>query len=153
MKIYKIYKDSSYINKLIYLRRRKFPRNKTTFNKKKILKDRQLVKNNILMDIVYYSGFTTNIKHAKHIILEGNILVNNNKLLQPNYKLKSGDIITCIDKKILLSYYLRRWNIIKLRKNRVKRWNKSNIRRFKQYKYLIGLNNVYKLSYNTVLFI
>ena len=53
----KINKNYSSVNKEIYLRKSKLTnsKNRSTFNTKKILKDRELSFKPILVDIVYYS--------------------------------------------------------------------------------------------------
>lgn len=116
MKIYKTYKNTSKLNKEIYLTKSLLPRNKnnSTYNLKKILKDRKLIFKPTLINIVYYSGFVKSIKEAKHIILNNYIKINNNIVNKPNIKIKSGDIIISTYKNTLLSYYERKFNIIKL---------------------------------------
>lgn len=149
MKIYKVYKDRSNINKNIYLTKGKLGRvkNRSTFNIKKILKDRELKYKPILCDIVYYSGFSNNIKEAKHNILTSNIKVNNIIINEPNYKLKSGDIVSCINNKVLLEYYNNRWNTIKI--NNIMKGKDIT---YKKYKFMYNTKNIHRISYNSILF-
>jgi ribosomal protein S4 len=110
MKSYKIYKDSSLITKEIYVKRSQLPkkRNNSTFNVKKVLKDRELDVSSRLLNIVFSSGFANSLCEAKHIILNGHIELNNKIVLIPDIKLKSGDIVTSNYSKTLLNYYNRR---------------------------------------------
>lgn len=114
MSIFKVYKDRSFVNKKIYLSKSKLPRtkNQSTFNTRKVLKDRELRFKPLLADIVYSSGFSRSFKDAKHMVLNNTIQVNDVTVTSPNLKIKSGDIIRCIDSRTLLSYYMQRWNCI-----------------------------------------
>lgn len=142
-KIYKIIKDSKLVTKEIYIKRSNLPktRNNSTFNIKKILKDRELKFENTLTDIVFSSGFVNSVKEAKHIILNNHIELNNKVINEPNTKVKSGDIITCKYNKTLLNYYNRRWNCIKFNNGYIK------------YKYLIPNKRIHRLSFNSVLWL
>lgn len=146
----KINKNYTSFNKEIYLSKLINSKNRSTYNTKKILKDRELSFKPILVDIVYYSGFSKSIKEAKHMILTNNIKINGNIINQPNIKIKSGDIITSINSKCLLSYYQQRWNCIKINPILDSRLKK---RMFKKFKYMIPNIHIHKLGYNTVLYI
>jgi ribosomal protein S4 len=110
MKSYKIYKDSNLITKEIYVKRSQLgkKRNNSTFNVKKVLKDRELDVSGTLLNIVFSSGFANSLCEAKHIILNGDIELNNKVVLIPGIKLKSGDIVRSNYNKTLLNYYNRR---------------------------------------------
>lgn len=146
----KINKNYTSFNKEIYLSKLINSKNRSTYNTKKILKDRELSFKPILVDIVYYSGFSKSIKEAKHMILTNNIKINGNIINKPNIKIKSGDIITSINSKCLLSYYQQRWNCIKINPILDSRLKK---RMFKKFKYMIPNIHIHKLGYNTVLYI
>lgn len=120
MKTFKIYKNNTHINSSIYFNKSNLPKNKnkSTYNLKKVLKDRTLTFKTILIDICFSSGFGNNINETKHLILNKCIKLNNNIVTQPNIKIKSGDIITCIDKRCLLNYYKQKWSVIKLNSGR-----------------------------------
>ena len=146
----KINKNYTSFNKEIYLSKLINSKNRSTYNTKKLLKDRELSFKPILVDIVYYSGFSKSIKEAKHMILTNNIKINGNIINKPNIKIKSGDIITSINSKCLLSYYQQRWNCIKINPILDSRLKK---RMFKKFKYMIPNIHIHKLGYNTVLYI
>lgn len=174
MKIYKIYKNTSRLNKEIYLTKNYLSKNKnnSTFNLKKILKDRELKFKPTLLNLVYYSGFVKSLKEAKHIILNNYIKLNNSFVNEPNIKIKSGDIIISTYKNTLLSYYERRWNIIKFNSRNKKSnnliklnkslltidkknyiLNKNIIRTYKKFKYMISKKRIHRLSYNSIIWI
>lgn len=145
MKSYKIYKESSLITKEIYVKRSQLPkkRNNSTFNVKKVLKDRELDVSNSVLNIVFSSGLSNSLSEAKHIILNGDIELNNKVVLIPWIKLKSGDILRSRNSKTLLNYYNRRWSMLKF-----------NVRRdYVKYKYLICDKKVHRLSYNSILWL
>jgi len=145
MKSYKIYKDSSLVTKEIYVKRSQLPkkRNNSTFNVKKVLKDRELDVSGTLLNIVFSSGFVNSLCEAKHIILNGDIELNNKVVLIPGIKLKSGDIVRSNSSKTLLNYYTRRWSILKF-----------TVRRdYIKYKYLICDKKVHRLSFNSILWL
>lgn len=58
---------------------------------------------NRLEFILLKSGVVLTGKHAKHLILKGGILINNRKVLTPNFKLKIGDLLTL--SKIYIFHY------------------------------------------------
>lgn len=144
-KTYKIYNNNKKITKEIYINKSQIPkkRNNSTYNLKKLLKDRELKFKPRLCDVVFSSGFVTSIEESKHIILNNNILLNNKVFNKPNKILKSGDIITCIYNKVLLNYYKRRWDILD--------FNKDNT--YIKYKYLISNKKIIRLSYNSILWL
>jgi len=145
MKSYKIYKDSSLLTKEIYVKRSQLgkKRNNSTFNVKKVLKDRELDVSGTLLNIVFSSGFANSLCEGKHIILNGHIELNNKVVLIPGIKLKSGDIVTSNYNKTLLNYYNRRWSMLKF-----------NIRRdYIKYKYLLSDKKVHRLSFNSILWL
>ena len=145
MKSYKIYKDSNLITKEIYVKRSQLgkKRNNSTFNVKKVLKDRELDVSGSLLNIVFSSGFANSLCEGKHIILNGHIELNNKVVLIPGIKLKSGDIVRSNYSKTLLNYYIRRWSMLKF-----------TVRRdYIKYKYLISDKKVHRLSFNSILWL
>lgn len=145
MKSYKIYKDSSLLTKEIYVKRSQLPKKRTnsTFNVKKVLKDRELDVSNSVINIVFSSGLANSLTEAKHIILNGDIELNNKVVIIPYIKLKSGDILRSRNSKTLLNYYNRRWSMLKF-----------TIRRdYIKYKYLLCDKKVHRLSYNIILWL
>lgn len=145
MKSYKIYKDSSLVTKEIYVKRSQLAkkRNNSTFNVKKVLKDRELDVSGTLLNIVFSSGFANSLCEAKHIILNGHIELNNKVVLIGSIKLKSGDIVRSNYNKTLLNYYNRRWNMLKF-----------TVRRdYIKYKYLLPDKKVHRLSFNSILWL
>lgn len=155
-KTYKIYKNSKELTKDIYINKSQLPkkRNNSTYNLKKVLKDRELKFEIKLLDVVFSSGFTKSIKEAKHIILNNYIMLNNKIINEPNTKIKSGDIITSTHEKTLLNYYIRRWSIINFNSsynpiiNKLERYN-YNISKLDiiERKYLEdNYNNIIKKS-------
>jgi len=145
MKSYKIYKDSSVLTKEIYVKRSQVvkKRKNSTFNVKKVLKDRELDVSGTLVNIVFSSGLSNSLREAKDIILRGNIELNNKVVLIPGIKLKSGDIVTSKYSKTLLNYYNRRWNVLKFNVGRD----------YIKYKYLISDKKVHRLSFNSILWL
>jgi ribosomal protein S4 len=86
---------------------------------------------------------SNSLSEAKHIILNGDIELNNKVVLIPWIKLKSGDILRSRNSKTLLNYYNRRWSMLKF-----------NVRRdYVKYKYLICDKKVHRLSYNSILWL
>lgn len=144
-KIYKIYKNSDIITEEIYIRRSELRKrgNNSTFNVKKVLKVRELDLSNSLVNVVFSCGFANSLKEAKHIILDGNMLLNSKIVSIVDVKLKSGDIVTSTSSKTLLNYYNRRWRILKF-----------NVREdYIKYKYLISDKRVHRISFNSILWL
>jgi small subunit ribosomal protein S4 len=94
--------------------------------------------------VIYRSKITKTVFQAKQIINHGKIKVNNKIITSSNIILNRGDIITLNNFKIIKNfYYINKVKIIKLKKNKIKKFTRL-IRILKKNKVnYIQINNKY----------
>lgn len=154
-KIYRVKQDWSSFNKDLYKYIRQIGRKRSTFSRKKALKDRELKFKPILSNVLYSGGLCNSLEESKHLILNGKILVNNIVVKNSGLIVKSGDIIKNESNKSLIWYYCQKWNSIELKESneiwiRLKKLKKEKIliSKLKRYNYknLISSNDRIELN-------
>ena len=79
--------------------------------------------------LVYRLHLVKSVRSARQWIFNGNIIVNNNIIINPQYNLKKGDILTLNKKKILYFKKKLYYNI------KTKNWSRSIIPNYIEYDY------------------
>ena len=107
--------------------------------------------------VIYRSKITKTVFQAKQIINHGKIKVNNKIITSSNIILNRGDIITLNNFKIIKNfYYINKVKIIKLKKNKIKKFTrlirilkKMNIKNKKNYLIITALycGGFFRLAY------